>query len=376
MILILQNGSSFTKGGATPLFEFMGFVFRGQEHLEEHLRIPAEFKRVCECLLGFWYPSLIHAEIRAFDEQCELELQQRQDGELIECPICLSSFDKKMTLYCGHSFCLQCIIRRGSMSRDCRLAATCPICHAALCKDLCPPPSLQQVSESSESATLLTGNYMGNLDSNLLYSYVQQLMHLSTLTDIQVMEEAKAQSFYSDSIPIQDLRKKLRTRVEQGHLSARKEEECTITSSSTEGGNAPQHTPRNVKTFVMIELSTTVSICTGDHTFIAPKDGPVIFQIAIKGVPVLAHISNNSRYTIISQSVVDNFRLKRIEKLQTKKFREALSGKRMPNFRFTCLDVHTCSCFFSRCCHCWSQKEINNGIWNFVLFRHQKLIHI
>jgi RING-type zinc-finger/MYND finger len=339
LILVLQYGSSFTKGGATPLFKFMGHVFQGQEHVEEHLRIPDEFKRVCESLLGLWYPASIRAEIRAFDEQRERELQQHQEDELIECPICLSSFDKKTTLYCGHSFCRKCIIGQGSMPRDRGLAATCPICRAALCKDLCPPTSRREVNESSESATFLTGNCMGNLDSNILFSYVQQLMHLSELTDDQVMEEAKAQSFYTDSFPIQDLREKLHTRVQQGHLNAKKEEEFTFTSrSSAEGGNNPQQTLQNAKTLVMIELSSTHSICSGDHTFIAPKDGPVILQISVKGVPVLAHISNNSRYTIISKSVADNLCLKRIEKLQTKKFREGLSGKRMPNFRFTCLE--------------------------------------
>jgi hypothetical protein len=72
----------------------------------------------------------------------------------------------------------------------------------------------------------------------------------------------------------------------------------------------------------VLELSATHSITNGNSMVMAPSRGPVIVEIVIKGVPVVAHISNNSRYTTISASVAKTFNLKRLE-LRSLAFRDA-----------------------------------------------------
>jgi hypothetical protein len=64
---------------------------------------------------------------------------------------------------------------------------------------------------------------------------------------------------------------------------------------------------------ILVELSPTLNIGS-EIVLTAPSRGPEIVEIAIKGVPVVAHISNNSRYTTISASVAKTFNLKRLEK--------------------------------------------------------------
>jgi hypothetical protein len=55
-------------------------------------------------------------------------------------------------------------------------------------------------------------------------------------------------------------------------------------------------------------------------------------------VPVVAHISNNSRYTTISASAARTFSLKRLEKLRSLAFRDVLTGKRLKNRSITRLE--------------------------------------
>ena len=62
----------------------------------------------------------------------------------------------------------------------------------------------------------------------------------------------------------------------------------------------------------------------------------LVVEIIISGV--FAHISNNSRYTTISKSVVDSLGLKRRDQLKTDKIRLALTAKKVKNASFTCLD--------------------------------------
>jgi hypothetical protein len=94
---------------------------------------------------------------------------------------------------------------------------------------------------------------------------------------------------------------------------------------------------------VIVELSGTDTIASDNGIVMAPSSGPVIVEITIKGVPVVAHISNNSRYTIISASVVKTFNLKRLEKLRSLAFRDALTEKRLKNMSVTCLEKFTFS---------------------------------
>jgi hypothetical protein len=75
---------------------------------------------------------------------------------------------------------------------------------------------------------------------------------------------------------------------------------------------------------ILVELSPTLNIGS-EIVLTAPSRGPEIVEIAIKGVPVVAHISNNSRYTTISASVAKTFNLKRLEKLRSLAFKDVLT---------------------------------------------------
>ena len=92
-----------------------------------------------------------------------------------------------------------------------------------------------------------------------------------------------------------------------------------------------------------IELSLTHPITTDDLALMSPAHGPVAVEIFLKGIPVMANISNNSRHTTVPSSIVRNFGLKKLEQLSTKEFHDALSGKPVDNQRITCLDSFTFS---------------------------------
>jgi hypothetical protein len=159
---------------------------------------------------------------------------------------------------------------------------------------------------------------------------IAQLRGLSTLSDSQVLEETRIQGIYSSSLSFQDLRAKLLDEVIKGHELARRGSHMTSsgTTASTVG---------DARIWV-VELSATHNMAGDNMIVSAPSRGPVIVEIVIKGVPVVAHISNNSRYTIISASVAKTFNLKRLEKLRSFEFRDAMMGERLENMSMTCLE--------------------------------------
>jgi hypothetical protein len=91
-------------------------------------------------------------------------------------------------------------------------------------------------------------------------------------------------------------------RVKKGHEDASNEHPMAFEG---EAGFQKQSVQMNG-----IELSSTNSIMGATFTLTAPSLGPAMVEITIKGVPVVARLSNNSFYTCISSSVVKTFRLK------------------------------------------------------------------
>lgn len=50
--------------------------------------------------------------------------------EILECPICLSTFDKPICLDCGHVLCNQCVENMQNSARDnCSRTFMCPFCR-------------------------------------------------------------------------------------------------------------------------------------------------------------------------------------------------------------------------------------------------------
>jgi hypothetical protein len=321
LILVRQRGAFFTLQGSEFAWAAVGYYsFSGGT---ESVIAPEDLMQLAKSMLGFWLPRAVQDQVIGMDE--EVTGQQASGTDNIrqctasttgECPICLDPVCKKTALYCGHSFCRQCIIDYGKHS-----GKVCPMCRQRLCKEISPR------TEGDAAATDNSGSgNLGNIDSNMGIMEVSQLRGLSALSDSQVSEETKIQGIYSMFSSFQSLRAKLLDQVSRGHDLARR------------GSGTPVSTVGDAR-MTVLELSATHSITNGgDFIVMAPSRGPVIVEIVIKGVPVVAHISNNSRYTTISAAVAKTFNLKRLEKLRSLAFRDALTGKRLKNMSMTCLE--------------------------------------
>jgi hypothetical protein len=321
LILVRQRGASFTPEGSEVAWISVRYAFRGGK---EGVIAPEDLVQLAKSILGFWLPRAVQDQVNGMDE--EVTGQQPSGTDNIspctasttgECPICLDPVCKETALYCGHSFCRQCIIEYGKRS-----GKACPVCRQRLCKDISPR------TEDDAAATDInaSGGNLGNIDSDMGIMEAAQLRGISALSDSQVSEETKIQGIYSIFSSNQDLRRKLLDKVIEGHDLARR----TAGKIALTVGDRCK--------VVVLELSAILNITCYDCMVIAPSRGPVIVEIAIKGVPVVAHISNNSRYTTISASVAKTFNLKRLEKLRSLAFRDALTGKRVKKMRVTCLE--------------------------------------
>jgi hypothetical protein len=203
------------------------------------------------------------------------------------------------------------------------------MCRQRLCKEISPRTG----GDTTSTDTAGGGGNLGNIDSDIWIMESAQLRGLSALSDSQVSEETKIQEIYSRLSSYRDLRARLSDEVKKGHDLARTV--MTALASSSPGTTAS--TAGDARRIV-VELSATANIGSANFTVLAPSRGPVIVEIVIKGVPVVAHISNNSRYTTISASAAKTFNLKRLEKLRSLVFRDALTGKRLKNKSMTCLE--------------------------------------
>jgi hypothetical protein len=158
------------------------------------------------------------------------------------------------------------------------------------------------------------------------------------LSNDRIAEETKIQNLYSRFSSWTALRNKLIMSTKQGHDTAKTSNPLSITLD--EGSRQMAGIGE-----ALVELSSTANV-VGDSLMIsAPADGPALIEISIKGVSILANLSNNSRYTVVSASVVETFKIKRLEKLRSRKFRDGLTGKKIKsrNIVFTCLESFTFS---------------------------------
>jgi hypothetical protein len=314
MILIRQRGASFTQTSEFA-WSSVGDSFRGGN---ERVIAPKDLMQLANSILGFWLPRAVQDQVDGMDEEVT---GHQANGTTEECPICLDPICKETALYCGHYFCRQCIIDYGKQS-----GKACPMCRQRLCLEISP----RTEAEAAATDTSSSGGNFGNIDSDIGIMELAQLRGLSTLSDSQVSEETKIQGMYSISSSFQDLRANLLAEVMKGHdLTRRGNPFASPDTTASADGDAHQ---------VVLELSATHSMAGDNIMVMAPSCGPVIVEIMIKGVPVVAHVPNNSRYTTISASVAKTFNLKRLEKLRSLEFRDAMMGKRMKNMSMTCLE--------------------------------------
>jgi hypothetical protein len=316
LIMLRQQGAVFTWNEGT-----MDFWKNMADH-SANLRQPRDIERLSESLLGYWLPTAIHELLEQESREELAHHDSVETGKTQECPICRKPLQKMVTLYCSHSFCRHCIVQYGVNG-----GSSCPLCRGRLCKEIVGaivPPT----EEAARDLYSLFG---------LTNAPFSDKRGPQCLSDKQVLEEATVEGMDA-TIPLATLREMLSARVSQGHneqLDYR-----TTFQASRRDADAEEILLGSTSKVVSLELSSTHSVIYHSKRLNAPRQGPAMIEIKIKGIPVIARISNNSFYTCVSASVVKIFKLKRLENLSSSKFRDGLTGRRL---RATCLEDFTFS---------------------------------
>ncbi|KAG7356318.1 ring finger domain containing protein [Nitzschia inconspicua] len=293
--LMQKKGCHFSRESCR-CFEILQTLFQDDVTSNFQWNAPEVAMVVGRALVGEKLPQRLQPNIANLKEELE------SNGESVNCPICLEHVRKEVTLYCGHTFCVNCIVRCAKNRSD------CPLCRAKLCQDLCFRPG--------GSTTFSISNILG-----ISHSFGR--ISVSKLTDEQIQLEAKFQGIYSPGIPIEKFRSLLEMDEENKY--------CHQNSTFTING-------REMETETLVDLSAPVPVVRGNTTFLSPVLGRVCIEVTVQQVPVLAFIANQNVYTTVSKEFAETFHLKRIETLQSKKFVSVLDAKRVKNSTFTCLE--------------------------------------
>ncbi|KAG7343749.1 zinc finger C3HC4 type domain containing protein [Nitzschia inconspicua] len=291
-IHLLQNKgchfSDFSKVGLGML----QFLFK-KDYI---LNSPALFLDVGRALVGEKLPDYLQPTIE--------RLEWSFDGSIEEssCPICRDPLRKEVTLYCGHTFCVDCII-------DCaNISSNCPLCHSMLCPDLSFHPG--------RTMTFSLSNILG-------LSHGMERFSVSKLTDEQIRMEAKFQGIDTHSVPTA----KLRSMLEEDERSR-----CTTQTITDKINN------RRLEIEFIADLSAQINMVRGNTMHFAPESGRVCIEVYIQGVPVFAYVANRNLYTVVSKAFADQFHLKQNDMLQSKTLRSTATGRRVKNSSYTCLE--------------------------------------
>lgn len=282
LVRVLQAGARFSPRTLKDVetLDSLAFVthvdspgLNYQRHSETQLDIVRKLRDV---LYGRWLPEAIMNEVHNFyQKKCSLDNT---------CPICLDEMETSstsITLYCGHKFCLDCIKEFGKSNdmvddegrrRKRWTDKRCPICRRLLCGDLLSQENLRM---RRLEAGMRLGIDRHETDDEIHSGKTWRGPHL--LTDEQLRFE------------------------------------CKYVSGKTEGTRDSLlnkfHTPINQEK-MKVELSANYDMVIGTDMFCAPKLGPVVVPIVVKNVPILASLSQNSTFTVVSKAVVRSFGLK------------------------------------------------------------------
>ena len=270
-----RRGVTFTPNDITV--DLLSFVLRGGDPNKRRNRYPnyhmakLPLEKLAKMFMGLWLPELFKNEITP---PCATDTQ-------IICPsICkLCEMDgraERLTLYCGHTFCLACIKAYGKINR---YMSFCPECRKPLCKDLTglswkQRPSMEVLFEAEG------GPYGPN-----------------ALSSEQLKEECREWNiityFRSDE--------KLRRKFSQ---------------------SLPQPSP-----MPQVELNSMVPVTDGkDVNLLVPKDGPIVIPIKIQSIPVLAFVSTTACCTLVSPALVELFGFQK-KTLTSSAFKSVVGGQ-------------------------------------------------
>lgn len=273
MIEFGKRGATFTPGDIT--LALLGFVLRGDDSRRRRNRYPKyeearlRLERLAQLVVGRWLPDSVRSKLQPFGEA--LDGSDRVFGTA--CRMCNTETTTEperpqIKLYCGHSFCVACVVGR---SEEDNADLSCPACRKVLCLDV-----TGSVSKRSES---LAEVYCG-------YSAPYGPVALSSK---QLRMECQKRGIQTLLRNDDRLRKML------------------LNESVQSSAN------RQRKPVPHFDLNTNVPINNGtDEHLEAPKAGPVVIPIIVKGVPVTAFLSTTSYFTLLSPEFVEHFGLRKV----------------------------------------------------------------
>jgi hypothetical protein len=128
----------FSKGSSifARLLLCLGALFREDVVLKRSkMNGPEVFEEVAKSLVGSKLPEAFRPPLNQDEKDSaisEFNESTMEDSFEALYPICLDKAKKRVTLYCSHAFCPNCIIIHGKEPNG----SDCPICHNQLCQDL------------------------------------------------------------------------------------------------------------------------------------------------------------------------------------------------------------------------------------------------
>jgi len=230
---------------------------------------------VAKAFLGIWLPESIRKSI--------LTVEEEPTGCTSKCGICGASKEdavKPIQLYCGDMFCIGCIKNHAKDN------SSCPTCKQPLCREFCPN---DKWFDEADIAVGIPGP--------------------ENLTDEQLEIEHKAR--YGKE-------------TEEG--------ESALEKVQKDRGTNPAF---------ILELSfppVSGAQAQSGLQWASPQRGPAAIPITLKKVPIIAHLSTRSTYTIVSPAFVHTFGLKKT-KLSTSNM-IGFAGAKL-NETFTALEEFT-----------------------------------
>ncbi|CAB9522201.1 expressed unknown protein [Seminavis robusta] len=288
---------------------------------------PELFRQVAKCLVGAWLPSTTkcnkntaNANDRADGRDKEQDDDDNDDeGEVFydaieppnDCPLCHKLPRKPTRLYCGHTFCRKCILNHNGNY--------CLTCGKLLCRELLivGQPATPDIRTSKDGLDRIMG----------VNTTTNGMTGPQCLTDEQIKAEADFRGITSAN----DTDSQRRMMAEEFHKRGSNPIEREVQFKSDE---------HKVKATVApsVDLAATVTLFSEQHLRMVPTKGPVYMDVMVKGIPLLARISNWSIYTLVSPSVVNQLGLRRMESLQSQKFVDVCTVKKVRGVTFTCIE--------------------------------------
>jgi len=265
-----------------------------------------------------------------------------------------SYYRPTVELYCGHEFCLGCILGygNGSINHD----LTCPTCHSPLCLDLTSDKNRTECLTKTYG-TEYNGRYAGPTAMSLqqleLECQVRGLLSSNTGETSKTMTTTTMRGRLLNKLP--SIRRSTSITDTKTTPPAAATNATTITTDPNERKRYLQSLLADNINQTQIydekerfDLNTNVVIKnTSPESSKVQLIRPIVGQyliaipIRVKSVPIIAYLSLTSEVTIVSSKFIDEFKLNTIEQQQccSKENLKSVLGNTIPqDTQFTMVD--------------------------------------